>query len=358
MHKLLARQLKKAFGNEQPSPELESFVAAIDAAYEQADRDRALLERSMELASRELLERNRQLQKDIETRKRLELELQQSTKLKAVGQLAAGIAHEINTPIQYIGDNVSFLKVAFAELQTFIEQALAQTVLDPELLHKRDELEFLCEQIPGAVEASADGCRRVAEIVRAMKVFAHPGGETRTTADINQALSSTLAVARNAVKYVAQVELELGDLPLVTCRIGDVNQVFLNLIVNAAHAVADRFNGDAEQGRIRVCSRTDGKRVIVEVVDNGNGIPPEVQARIFEPFFTTKAVGRGTGQGLAISRAIIVEQHGGELSFETKPGEGTKFTIELPVSEDGLPAPAIVGERSESRTPREGSSPN
>lgn len=344
MHELLARQLTKAFGSREVPAELAGFVGAVNAAYEQADRDRAMLERSMELASQELIERNRQLEQDIEARKRLEIELQHSAKLTAVGQLAAGIAHEINTPIQYVGDNLSFLKIAFGELSNVAAELLARGASYPEIAKKRADLQYFCEQIPSALEASKEGCRRVAEIVRAMRLFAHPGGKISTTADINLALTSTLAVARNVIKYVAEVELELGELPLVACRIGDINQVFLNLIVNAAHAVSDKFQATGELGVIRVVSRVDRDRVVVEVADNGAGIPPDIQPRIFEPFFTTKGVGRGTGQGLAMSRAIIVEQHRGSLNFRSTPGEGTTFVVELPISsKTSLPTEAIVG---------------
>jgi signal transduction histidine kinase len=334
MHKLLERQLRK-FG--PLPPEYEGLVAAIDAAYTQADRDRDMLQRSLELASHELLERNRQLRDDIERRKRLEMELAQAEKLRAVGQLASGIAHELNTPIQYVGDNVAFLQNAFAALAALTARAREEAATPAE----RKKLDFVTANVPGAFEAALDGCRRVSEIVGAMKEFAHPDGRDFAPADINRGLSCALAVAENAIKYAADVELELGELPEVECRIGELNQVFLNLIINAAHAISDRYGAEGQRGRIGIATRAEGAGVIVEVSDDGCGIPEAIRGRIFEPFFTTKDVGRGTGQGLAISRSIVVDKHGGSLTFDSTVGQGTTFTLEIPVARrSGCIAPA------------------
>lgn len=325
VHKLLERQLRK-LGAVTMTPASSQFIASVDAAYAQADDDRGLLERSLELTSQELMERNRQLRADIDRRKHLELELAQAEKLRAVGQLASGIAHELNTPIQYVGDNLKFLQSAFAQLQE-----LLPPVIDANGGPRRAKLQFIYENIPGALVASVDGCARVAEIVRAMKIFAHPDARGYCAADINQGLTSTLAVARNAIKSIANVELDLAELPPVECRIGDLNQVFLNLITNAAHAIRERRGPDGPLGTIRISSRTKDSGVIVEIADDGCGIPEAIQSRIFEPFFTTKEVGQGTGQGLAISRSIVVERHGGALQFRTTPGVGTTFVVTLPL---------------------------
>jgi two-component system, NtrC family, sensor kinase len=327
MHKLLERQLRK-LGTLPDVPRMAEFIAAIDAAYNQADRDRELVERSLELASQELLARNQQLREDIEQRKQLEMELAQAEKLRAVGQLASGIAHELNTPIQYVNDNVVFLKNAFDTLSAFFESILEQV---PDA-RKRKRLEFVRDNIPSAFEAALEGCKRVTEIVSAMKIFAHPDGAEFVHADINRGLSSTVAVARNAVKYLAEVHLDLGELPDVQCRIGDLNQVFLNLIINAAHAVGEKNGAGGPLGNIWISTRLSGERVVIEVRDDGSGIPEAIQGRIFEPFFTTKEVGSGTGQGLAISRSIVAEKHGGALTFTTTPGTGTTFVVELPVA--------------------------
>jgi two-component system, NtrC family, sensor kinase len=326
MHKLLERQVRK-LGPVVAPPGFEQFLAAVDAAYQQADRDREMVERSLELASQELLERNRQLREDLERRKQLEIELSQAEKLRAVGQLASGIAHELNTPIQYVGDNVVFLKRAFEAFSSIIGGAV-EAELNPKT---KRELTFFRANAPEALEAATEGCRRVGEIVGAMKEFAHPDGEGYACADINRALTCTIAMARNEVKYVADVEVDLGELPEVECRIGDLNQVFLNLIVNAGHAILDRYGADGPRGRIGLSTRCLGERVIIEVSDDGCGIPEPVQKKIFEPFFTTKEVGRGTGQGLAISRSIVSDKHGGALYFRSTPGQGTTFIVEIPV---------------------------
>ena len=328
MHKLLQRQLRKYLAGALP-PGFEDFIASVDSAYAQADKDREMGERSLELASHELFERNRQLSEDIERRKELELELAQAEKLRAVGQLASGIAHELNTPIQYVSDNVTFLHQAFRRLVDIAQQAAAAET-DPK---RRRELEFMCGNIPGALEAAEEGCRRVADIVGAMKFFAHPHSEGFAGADINRALTCTLGVAQNAIKYVADVELDFATLPEVECRIGDINQVFLNLLTNAAHAIADKSGGDGSRGHIHISTRVRDERVVINIRDDGCGIPETVQARIFEPFFTTKVVGRGTGQGLAISRSIVVGKHEGSLVFQSVAGQGTTFIVELPIKQ-------------------------
>jgi two-component system, NtrC family, sensor kinase len=343
MHKLLERQLKK-LGMFPAAPELEEFLTMIDAAYTQADQDRERAERSLELASQELLTRNRQLRTDIERRKQLEVELAQAEKLRAVGQLASGIAHELNTPIQYVGDNVRFLEQAFQKLAHRAYKSSGRT-LEP---RTRKELDFICANVPGAIEAAREGCRRVTEIVSAMKAFAHPDSREYVPADINRALTCTLAVAQNAVKYVADVDLDLGELPEVECRIGDVNQVLLNLIINAAHAVTERYGVDGPRGRIRLSTQLALDRVVIQVSDDGCGISDANRSRIFEPFFTTKGVGQGTGQGLAISRSIVVKNHRGALTFTSTPGQGTTFIVELPVkhppsAESSLPDPKMSG---------------
>jgi two-component system NtrC family sensor kinase len=269
---------------------------------------------------------------DVTEGRRLEAELRHSQKLEAIGMLASGVAHELNTPIQYVGDNVSFLSRAFTLLSPTLALAIEQA---PDRA-ARGALEFVRENLSCALDSVADGCQRVAEIVGAMKGFAHPDGGGFATADINRALNGTVVIARNVVKYVAEVQLELGDLPPVECRIGELNQVFLNLIINAAHAIADKPRPSGDLGVIRLSTRVRDERVIVEVQDDGTGIPEAIQGRIFEPFFTTKEVGRGTGQGLAISRAILRDKHGGDLRFVSTPGVGTTFIVEIPLERQAL----------------------
>lgn len=299
------------------------------------------MERSIELASAELVEQNAQLQRDLEAIKRLELELRQAEKLRAVGQLAAGVAHEINTPIQYIGDSIQFVKQAFVGLLKLAEQLSLRTNQNDSLTVQKlcdtadaIDMDFLLEEVPKAIEQTEDGVRRVTGIVSAMKDFGRADSREKTLADVNRCVTSTLLVAQNELKYVADVEVTLGELPLIPCFAGELNQVLLNLLVNAAHAIAERQQQQrAGRGRICVSTKRHDECVIVTIADDGTGIAPEHQTRVFEPFFTTKAVGAGTGQGLAIARSIVVEKHGGALWFESKLGGGTTFFISLPISE-------------------------
>ncbi len=274
----------------------------------------------------------------------LERELRQAQKLEAIGQLAAGIAHEINTPVQYIGDNIRFLADSFASLLTVLQgyEEFFQEVRETqagrtwrgaiETLQQDADLDFLREEVPITVQQSLDGVGRVSNIVRAMKEFSHPGSTEKVQVDLNKALQSTITVSRNEWKYGAELDTDFAaDLPLVSCLPAELNQVFLNLIVNAAHAIDARVkNGDFAKGLIRVSTRVDNDHVVIEVADNGTGIPEAIRHRIYDPFFTTKGVGKGTGQGLAIARDIVVEKHGGRIDCRTGEGEGTTFTISLP----------------------------
>ncbi len=280
--------------------------------------------------------------RDISHARQIEAELRQAQKLESVGRLAAGIAHEINTPIQFVSDSCFFVRDAFRAVEQLIRgyEALLGTVPgDLQLQFKRDvdaleqdaDLGYLLESTPKALTTMADGLQRVAELVAGMRNFAHPDHKEMGLVDLNQALKSTLTIARNEYKYVADLETDLTDLPPVICHAGEVNQVILNIIINAAHAIGEAVKGSDRRGLIRVCSRSDGEDVLISISDSGTGIPPEIQARIFDPFFTTKEVGRGTGQGLAIARAVIVEKHGGELSFESQVGKGTTFHVRLPI---------------------------
>jgi len=284
------------------------------------------------------------LAQDVSERKRLEVDLRHAQKLEAVGQLAAGIAHEINTPVQYVGDNLLFFKDAFNDRQAvflqferLLDAALAgeipsELTAEVQAAKEKADLEYLAMEVPRAMEQSLDGVERIATIVRAMKAFAHPGSDVKMTADLNKALSDALIVARNEVKYVADVVTDFGDLPPVLCNLGDLNQVFLNLLVNAAHAIGDVVKNSGARGEIRVRTRAEDGQAIISISDTGCGISADIQSRVFEPFFTTKEVGKGTGQGLAISHNIVVEKHGGRLTFEPNLPRGTTFVVSLPVS--------------------------
>lgn len=284
---------------------------------------------------------------DITERRLMERQLAQAQKLESIGQLAAGIAHEINTPIQYVGDNARFLRDACQEILRLIDEALAlvnsletdhspSTALAASLREAvaKADLDYLREEIPKAADQTVEGVGRVAKIVRALKEFSHPGNREPTAVDINKALESTIVVSRNEWKYVADLVTDLDPaLPTVPCDPGELNQVFLNLIVNAAHAISDVVSKrPRERGRITVSTRGDGPWVEVRIQDTGTGISEGIRPRIFDPFFTTKEVGRGTGQGLAICHSVIVKKLGGHLYFETEVGKGTTFVVRLPAS--------------------------
>jgi len=270
--------------------------------------------------------------------------MQQIQKLQSIGQLAAGIAHEINTPIQYVGDNVRFIRDAFEDIFDIISEeraiddaARAGSVM-PELIAQLDskietvDLEYLAAEVPNAIKQTLEGVDRVATIVRAMKEFSHPGSKDKTPTDINKAVDSTVTVTRNVWKYHAEIQLELDpSLPQVRCIPGPINEVLLNVIVNAAHAIVDRIGDSGEKGLIRIHTGHEDNWVVIRISDNGTGIPEDARERVFDPFFTTKEIGHGTGQGLSLSHRIIVEQHAGELSFETEVGVGTTFIIKLPL---------------------------
>ncbi len=271
--------------------------------------------------------------------RRLELELRQAQKLEAVGRLAAGVAHELNTPIQFIGDNTRFLGVVMEGLTRLVAEgrkAMRELGLPEaawarlQALWTEIEVDYLLEEAPKTIVQTLEGVQRVASIVAAMKEFAHPDQKEMVATDLNRSLHATLEVARNEYKYVAEVVTELGPLPPVLCHPGDLNQVFLNILVNAAHAIEDGVKGTGRKGTIRVRSALDGDAVLVTIADDGPGVPEAIRERIFDPFFTTKEVGRGTGQGLAIARAIV-GQHKGRLWFDTEVGRGTAFHIRLPL---------------------------
>lgn len=297
-------------------------------------------------ARRESERRKQQLQEQLyaqmEERERMAIELRLAHKLESVGRLAAGLAHEINTPIQYVGDSVHFLRTAFTELTGLLDayraalkqlagapgvQAIIATI---DASPGASDIEFVRGEIPRAIERTLDGAERVTAIVRAMKEFAYPDSVEQSLADLNHALTTTLTVACSEYKHIAAVHTDFGDLPPVLCSIGELNQVFLNLIVNAAHAIQDAGK-DPTIGRIDITTRATSHWAEVAVADNGCGIAPDNLEKIFDPFFTTKAVGRGTGQGLAITRSIVTDKHGGHLDVHSEQGTGTRFVVRLPI---------------------------
>ena len=293
---------------------------------------------------------------DVTERNQLREQLLQAQKLESVGQLASGIAHEINTPTQYIGDNVRFLKDAFHDLKSLLasyQQLLlaAQSgtlscdeIQEVAAVVERTDAGYLLEEIPKAIDQSLEGITRVATLVSAMKEFSHPGTKEKIPLDLNHAINSTITVARNEWKYVAEVDTDFDpSLPLIPCLPGEFNQVILNLIINAAHAIddANRKTGQ-EKGRIKIQTLNSPGWAEIRIQDTGSGIPEEIRSRVFDPFFTTKEIGKGTGQGLAIARSVVVDKHGGSIHFESKEGKGTTFIIRLPLDGKALVPKAVA----------------
>ncbi|MFH1844382.1 MAG: ATP-binding protein [bacterium] len=264
-------------------------------------------------------------------------------KMESVGQLAAGIAHEINTPVQFISDSLYFLRDAIADIQTLLtgygeladEAAAGQVTAD--FAQRRRQLEevadlaYLQQEIPGSLDRTFTGIERVSKIVQAMKQFAHPDTSNMSPVDINQALNNSLTVCQYEYKYVADIETDYGEIPEITGYTGELNQVFLNIIVNAAHAIGEVVGESGDKGIITIRTRRVDDTVVISISDTGRGIPRNRQEKVFEPFYTTKEIGKGTGQGLAICWSVIVDKHNGQLTVESEVGQGTSFHISLPV---------------------------
>jgi signal transduction histidine kinase len=284
---------------------------------------------------------------DITAAKRTQAELLTARRMALLGTLAAGVAHEINTPIQFVGDSIHFLRDSAQDLLGLFEKlhALRRAVMAGTSTAEAIELANAAEQaadfpylrdnIPLAFNRCIEGLDRVATIVRSLKEFAHPAGKEMIATDINHAIQNTLTIAATEYKYVANLQADFGDIPPVTCHGGEISQAVLNVLVNAAHAVGDVVRGTDRKGVIGVSTKHERDTVLISISDTGTGIPEANRSRIFDPFFTTKDVGKGTGQGLAIAWSTIVEKHGGELYFDTAIGKGTTFFIRLAI--DGKP---------------------
>lgn len=284
------------------------------------------------------------VQRDISHEIALEKNLRQAQKLEAMGTLAGGIAHEIKTPVQFVSSNLAFTMESFPDLTEYITRCADlmkqsskedTTFLEILQLYEDKDITYLLEEIPLALQQSQDGINQVSKIVLSMKQFAHPGEEGKVDMDLNDALNNTATVCRNEWRYIAEMEFHLDpSLPHVACHRSEVNQVFLNIIVNAAHAIGSTENAEAGKGKISINTRLLNQYVEVSIADNGGGIPVSIRERVFDPFFTTKEPGKGTGQGLAIAHSIIKEKHGGELTFESVEGSGTTFYIRFPLQNE------------------------
>ncbi len=287
-----------------------------------------------------------ELLEDVTERLASEREMNKRQKLEAMGQLASGIVHEINTPVQYVMDNINFLKDSFRDILQLVGKydecidglssgSLGVDDLRDKILAAQDDVDiaYLKDELPETLEQSIEGMKRIHRIVRAMKEFSHPGSDEKSSVNINMLLENAITISKNEWKYVADIVTEFDpDLPYVPCLSGEMNQVFLNLIVNAAHAIgtfADQ-RGDGGHGTITVTSETMAGGIRVVISDTGGGIPEEIGDKVFQPFFTTKERGEGTGQGLAIAQRVVVDKHQGTLAYTSKIGKGTSFIIELP----------------------------
>ena len=278
---------------------------------------------------------------DISESQALERRLMQAQKLESVGQLAAGLAHELNTPIQYVRDNTRFISEEFCKLTPLLESLprlwneshTADLGAELKSLAESTDIDYLISEIPTALKETLEGAERVSTIITSMKLFSHPGVKEKIQADLNALIESTLTVSTNEWKYVADVELSLDpDLPLLFCDPGSLGQALLNIIVNASHAVgAKTNNAEKGKGNIRIATSCDANEITIRISDDGTGIPVELKSKIFDPFFTTKDIGKGTGQGLSMTHTAIVELHKGSIDVESSLGVGTTFILTLPL---------------------------
>jgi two-component system, NtrC family, sensor kinase len=356
VHKLLERQIRRFMGDPASlPPELALFIAAVDEAYNSADADRLLIERSFDLMSKELTEANAGLRKELAERRRTELALQneqeeqhklirkledahsqllQSEKMASIGQLAAGVAHEINNPIGFVYSNLGTLEKYLQDTFRMIElyEQAEKAIADPKILDqlqaakKKIDLSFLKTDLRALMDESKDGITRVKKIVQNLKDFSHADASDEwVESDLHTGLESTLSIVNNEIKYKANVVKAYGDIPAVECLPSQLNQVFMNLLVNAAHAIDER-------GTITIRTGCEGDEVWVDIADTGHGIPPENLKKIFDPFFTTKPVGKGTGLGLSLAYGIV-QKHHGRMEVQSEVGKGSTFRVSLPVKQ-------------------------
>jgi len=281
---------------------------------------------------------------NITEKHKAEVQTALSQKMEAIGQLAAGIAHEINTPIQYIGDNLKFLQKTVSRLTQVLEayqevtlerdRSLLQEGIDHiEAIKKQNKIQHYLDESPKAVQDALEGVERVRKIVLAMREFSHPSEKGKRFSDINHGIETTVVISHNEWKYYAELDTDLDpEMPLVNCQIDEINQVILNMIVNAAQSIQEKIAAKSDQkGKISISTQTGEDKIVIKIQDTGQGIPEEIQQRIFDPFFTTKGVGKGTGQGLSLAHNIIAKKHHGNIKVDSIVGEGTTFIIELPI---------------------------
>ncbi|WP_086933700.1 sensor histidine kinase [Agarilytica rhodophyticola] len=305
------------------------------AAYERQKKAREIAENNLENKSRELFESNQSLVQAYNRLKDQKAQLLHQEKLASIGQLAAGVAHEINNPTGFVKSNLRTM-VSYAQSFTKIVESYEDLINDTsngdteikskvKKIRRKNDLDFIMEDMFDLLEESLEGTERIEDIVMGLKNFARPDQDEKQLFSLNECIESTLKLVNNEVKYKADIELDLGEIPEIEGKPGAISQVILNLVVNAADAIP-------EHGNIFIATAVDKKEIKMSIRDNGSGIPQDILTKIYDPFFTTKEVGKGTGLGLAISHGII-QKHGGRLTVESKEGEGTEFTIALPVTE-------------------------
>ncbi|MFQ5974071.1 MAG: CHASE domain-containing protein, partial [Alphaproteobacteria bacterium] len=314
------------------------FLTAVLVYHLAASANRTrVIERAVTERTAELRRSNEALEMEIHERERaekermaLERELLQVQKMESLGTLAGGIAHEINTPVLYVGENLRFLQESFQEFTEILAEDREES--RPAKVHGlgKEDRDYLLAEIPDAIEQSMEGVQRISEIVQAIKEFSYPEAKAKSEVDVNHAIATTITVSRNQYRHVADLETDFdATLPPVPCLPGELNQVMLNLIVNAAHAIEDVER--RERGRITVVTRNLGTHAEIRVSDDGIGVSKESAAKIFDPFFTTKEPGKGSGQGLAIAHTIVTKKHGGTIQLDSEEGKGTTFIIRLPL---------------------------
>ncbi|MEM9161157.1 MAG: ATP-binding protein [Verrucomicrobiota bacterium] len=302
------------------------------------------LEEKVQVRTRDLATTVSKLEEEMRERKKVEAQLLHAQKMESVGQLAAGVAHEINTPVHFVSENLQFIEESTSELIQCVSK-IAGNISDNESLDTSQtlesidrflnelDIEFLATDMPEAIEESITGMKRVTHIVDAMKTFSHRTEAEKSMVNLEESIQTALTLSRSEWKYSAEVvERFESGMPPVPCYPNELNQVVINIVVNAGHAIEARYkNASTKQGRIEVHTHTEDSRwACLEIKDNGSGIPSEIADRVFDPFFTTKEVGKGTGQGLAISYDVIVNKHQGEITFESQEGKGSVFKIKLP----------------------------
>ena len=339
---LLQRQIKKSnlTQAELSSAALLRFIDMVNDAYFEVDEEKKLLERSIEISSKEY-------QSHIEKMKNLQAQIIHNEKMAGIGQLSAGIAHEINNPLGFVQSNFETLKKYLKRIDEMLN--FCQEVFDSfdgltledfrgksksiKEYKQTNKMANVLRDIPDIMSETEDGLSRMEKIVKSLLGFARKGVESDICEyDLNKGIIDTLTIANNEIKYYAEIITEFGNIPFVEVYTGEINQVILNLLVNATHAIKSKGSLHKD-GRITITTYADGNHVICEIKDNGIGIPKELEDRIFEPFFTTKEVGKGTGLGLSIAHDIIVEKHKGKIKVESVPQEGTKFIIQLPIKQ-------------------------